>query len=153
MTDYLTYLKESTDTVRSRQRMLGILLIAVYLAVWAFGLIVFWFLSEPSDAMGYSLVFLWMVLPVLTIVISLLIGENDLFPRTKLAAVLGFGLMYMLAEYATFSAANWAETGHPPMPEWGMIAAGAGFSVLGLLIGKGIRRLVRRGETAETQAK
>lgn len=152
MTDYLNYLQESTDTVQSRRRMLGILLIAIYLAVWALGLIVFWFFTSGSDAMGYSILFLWIVLPVLTLVLSLLIGANGLMPRLHTPVVLFFGAMYMLAEYATFSAANMAVNHRMLAPEWGMLAAGAGISVLGLLIGRGIRGLLRRKNKAKNQS-
>ena len=41
-----------------------IVLITVYLLVWAFAL-VFFRLMDPSDAGGFSLIFLWVLLPVL----------------------------------------------------------------------------------------
>ena len=75
MSDYLDYLEESTNTVKSRRRLGGIILAAVYIGIWAAAVIAFWFLGSGSDAMGYSLVYLWILMPVTTFVVSLLIGK------------------------------------------------------------------------------
>lgn len=142
--DYLDYLGENTDVVKSRRRLSMLLLILSYLGIWAVSLIVFWFFTSGSDAMGYGIMFLWVLLPVTTFVISLLIGRNDYGGRWKWLSCIGFGVMYMLAEYATFSAANTASTGNIHLPHFSMILAGALFSFAGTGIGSGIRLLFSR---------
>lgn len=142
--DYLDYLKESTNVVQSRRKLSLLLLILSYLVIWAFSLIVFWFFTSGSDAMGYWIMFLWVLLPVTTLILSLLIGKNDFGGRWKWLACIAFGIMYMLAEYATFSAANMACFGKLNLPQFGMIPAGAVISLIGLGIGSGIRRLGAR---------
>lgn len=107
----------------------------LYLAVWAAAVLVFWCFTDPNDAMGYSVTFLWLLLPVTTFVLSLLIGKHDLWGKGKWLSVVGFGLMYMLAEYATFSAANMAAFRKLNAPSWGMIAVGGVISLLGVVIG------------------
>ena len=77
MSDYLDYLEESTNTVRSRREQSLLILLCVYLGIWAVSVLFFWLLTGPSDAMGYGIVFLWLVLPVAAFVISLLIGRAD----------------------------------------------------------------------------
>lgn len=72
----------------------------------AIAMIVFWFFTSGSDAMGYSLMFLWIILPVTTFVVSIVIGKNDFWKKGKWAFTLFFGVMYMLAEYGTFKMAN-----------------------------------------------
>lgn len=141
---YLDYLKESTNVVQSRHKLSFLLLILSYLVIWAFSLIVFWFFTSGSDAMGYWIMFLWVLLPVTTLILSLLIGKNDFGGRWKWLACIAFGVMYMLAEYATFSAANMASFGKLNLPQFGMIPAGAVISLIGLGIGSGIRRLSAR---------
>ena len=47
------------------------ILLCVYLGIWAVSVLFFWLLTGPSDAMGYGIVFLWLVLPVAAFVISL----------------------------------------------------------------------------------
>lgn len=75
MSDYLNYLEESTNTVRSKNKLSMIILLATYLGIWAVSLITFWFFISGTDSMGYSIMFLWVLLPVTTFVISLLIGK------------------------------------------------------------------------------
>lgn len=54
-----------------------IIIILSYLLIWALAMIVFWFFTSGSDAMGYSLMYLWIILPATTFVESMLIGKND----------------------------------------------------------------------------
>lgn len=98
--------------------------------------ITFWFFISGSDAMAYSIMFLWILLPVTTFVISLLIGRNNYWGKWKWLSAVVFGVMYMLAEYASFSAANMSSTvGKILLPDFAMLPAGAAISLLGLVIG------------------
>ncbi len=137
--------KDSADT-GGRRRFEGILS-AVYLGIWAFALLVFWCLTDGSDAMGFSLVFLWIVLPVATFVVPLLIGKNNLWGRRKWWAAPVFGLMYLLAEYATFGLANMIASSFARLaaPEPGMLLVGGLISALGL----GVGSLVGRGRAKQ----
>lgn len=146
MSDYLGYLEESTNVVKSRNKFSELITIVVYLAIWALSLIVFWFFTSGSDAMGFGIMFLWVLLPVTTFVISLLIGKNNYWGKWKWLSVIVFGIMYMLAEYATFSTANMVAFGKINMPELGMIPVGAIISLIGLGIGVGIYRLKSKGK-------
>lgn len=112
-----------------------IILAAAYLLIWIISLIVFWFFSSGSDAMGYSILFLWMLLPLTTFVISLLIGKNPYWGNWKWLSTLAFGIMYMLAEYTTFSAANMAAFDKFNPPHFGIILVGAIISAAGMGIG------------------
>lgn len=141
MSNYLNYLEESTNIVKSKNKLSKLILIITYLAIWAVAIIAFWFFTSGSDAMGYSLMYLWILLPVTTFVISLLIGKNNYWGKWKWMSAIAFGIMYMLAEYATFSAANMVSFNKINMPEFEMIWSGAIISVIGLAIGTGINRL------------
>ena len=136
--DYLNYLEESTNTVKSRIRLSIIILIAVYLGIWAVSLISFWFFGSGSDALGYSILYLWILLPVTTFIVSLIIGRNNYWGHKKWFAAVGFGLMYMLAEYGTFSAANMVTFHKINVPEFIMIPVGAAISLIGMGIGAGV---------------
>lgn len=137
MSNYMNYLEESTNRVKSQKKLSQTILIATYLGIWAFALIVFWFFISGSDAMGYSLVFLWIVLPVATLVISLFIGKNNHFGKQKWLTPIAFGVMHMLAEYATFSVRNMIQIQFTRIniPHFELILIGAFFSVVGLGIG------------------
>lgn len=135
MSDYLDYLEESTNTVKTRNRLSRLILLAVYLLIWTMSLFAFWFFTDGDDAMGYSILYLWVVLPAATFWISLLIGSGNHWGKYKWLFALGFGVMYMFAEYATFSAANMITFNKFNLPEFGMTAVGAAISLIGMGIG------------------
>ena len=143
VSNYLDYLEESTNVVKSRERQGQLLVILTYLAAWSLGMLVFWFFSSGSDGMGFSLMYLWILLPVLTLILSILIARNNYWGRGKWLAAPAFDL-YMLAEYATFSMANMVAFHKINLPRFGMIPAGAGISLIGLAIGSLLRRLRRQ---------
>lgn len=135
--NYISYLKESTDTVKNQKKLSQTILIAAHLVVWAFVLIAFWLFTDPGDALGYSLVFLWIILPVATLAISFLIGINNHFGKQKWFLPVAFGFMHMLAEYATFSIKNMIaiEFARINAPQFDLMLIGALFAVVGLGIG------------------
>ena len=135
MKTYYDYLEESTNVVKSNTNRNKIITILSYLLIWAVAMIVFWFFTSGSDAMGYSLMFLWIILPVTTFVVSIVIGKNDFWENVKWAFTLFFGVMYMLAEYGTFKMANNIAFDKLNAPDWGMIVVGAIISAIGMLIG------------------
>jgi len=146
MNDYYNYLDESTNTVRSNTRKGKLILIAVYLVIWALGLIEYWFFLDSADALGYSLLFFFLVLPVVTFVLSVAAGFHDYWGKLKWFFVpLALGVMYMLAEYGTFTLENavvWSQGLYTP--EWPMILNGAVVSLVGLGIGSAVRTLKKR---------
>lgn len=113
------------------------ILIATYLGIWVFALIVFWCFISGSDAMGYSLVYLWTILPVATFAISFLIGKNNHLGKGKWLTPVAFGIMHMLTEYATFSMRNMIAISFSRinMPHFELILIGAVISAMGLGIG------------------
>jgi len=147
MSNYIEYLEESTNVVNSKNKLSRQLIVITYLVIWALSLIFFWFFTSGSDAMAYSLMFLWILLPVTTFILSLLIGKGDHWGRYKWFASLAFGILYMLAEYGTFSAANMVSFDKFNLPSLGMIPAGAVISLLGMGLGTWIRHLQSRRKT------
>ena len=152
--NYIDYLEESTNTVKNHRSLSQIVLISTYLGIWAFSLIVFWFFISPSDAMGYSIVFLWIILPTTTVVISLLLGKNNHFGKYKWLLTVFSGIMYMLAEYATFSMKNMIAIDFTRInaPRLEMILAGALFAAVGLGIGTLICHIKAKGRKASTNS-
>lgn len=113
------------------------ILTAVYLAVWIISLLVFWIFMSPSDAIVYSLIFLYALLPLTTLVVSFLIGKNNCFGKWKWATPVFFGLMLMLAEYLTFSLSNMIAISFARInvPSTELFFAGLVISLIGLGIG------------------
>ena len=75
MKTYYEYLEESTNVVKSNTNRNKIIIILSYMLVWAIAMIAFWFFTSGSDAMGYSLVYLWILLPVTTFIVSFIVGK------------------------------------------------------------------------------
>lgn len=144
MTNYYEYLEESTNTVKSNNKKGRLTLILSYLVVWAIAMIVFWVFTEESDAMGYSLMYLWVILPVITFVVSLIAGLRDYWGKKKWFLPVGLGIMYCLAEYGTFSLANTITFGNMNVPSSGMILTGGMISAIGIAVGSIFRRILRK---------
>ena len=51
-------------TTTSRRRRSEIAAPLAYLAIWMLTLIVFWCFTDGAGAMGFSILFLWIILPL-----------------------------------------------------------------------------------------
>lgn len=144
MSSYVSYLEESTNVVKSKKRLLKLLEVGIYLAVWSLALLMFWLGTQPDDAMGYSLLVFYLVLPIVTLNVSLFIGLDSGWGKGKWLMSLFFGVMYMLAGYGTFSLANMKSFHKFNSPEFGMIIPGLIISLIGMGIGSAIGYFSRR---------
>ena len=135
MSAYYDYRKENTNVVKSNINRNKIITMLSYLLIWTFAMIVFWFFTSEGDAMGYSLIFLGIILPVTTFIVSVIIGKNNFFGKGKWAFTLFFGAMYMLAEYGTFEMANNIAFNKLNPPALEIIVAGTIISAIGMLVG------------------
>lgn len=104
--NYLNHLSETTNAVKSRKKLISIILIATYMGIWAFAILFFWCFTSPGDAMAYSLIFQQFVLPAATVTVSLLLSKQDTFGRWKWLSPFVFAALFTLADYATFSMKN-----------------------------------------------
>ena len=96
------------------------------------------YLEESTNVVksnANSLMFLWIILPVTTFIVSVVIGKNNFWGKGKWAFTIFFGAMYMLAEYGTFKMANNIAFNKLNAPDFGMIVAGAIISAIGMLVG------------------
>ena len=102
MKDYLDYIEESTNTVKSKTRLSKLLLVLSYLVIWAFNIMASWRFSAGSITEAQAGGVQWLMLPAVTIILSLLIGKNNYWGKHKWLAPIGFGLMLMLSVYASY---------------------------------------------------
>lgn len=143
MNTYYNYLEESTNVVKSNTKRNKTVTILSYLMIWTVSMLVFWVFKGGIDAMGYSLMFLWIIIPVTTFTVSVIIGKNNFWGIKKWAFTFPFGVMYMLAEYGTFSMANNIAFNKINELEWDLAVAGAIISAIGMLTGLLINRICR----------
>lgn len=146
MTSYMEYLEESTNTVRSKQKVTKVMQIGIYLVLWAACLIWFW-LGKGSDggfAMVYSLSTFYLILPVTTFILSLQIGKDASWGKMGWLMPIFFGAMYSLEGFATFSMANTLAFGNQHLPSLEAAVPGVVISILGILIGFSVRKFKDR---------
>lgn len=130
----LRHLENCTNEVNSRNRFTKMIQILVYLVIWASLFIWFW-AGEETDAMAYSLLAFYVVLPVATFILSFFIGKGEEWGKYKWFMILFFGIMCSVIMYCTFSLANTFATGNIHMPDFLGIIWGGIPSALGMLVG------------------
>ena len=102
----IKHLHETTNIVKSKNRLREVLLISVYISIWVSCILFYWIFSGPTDAMVYSLFVFWGILPITSLIISAIVGKDDFKATIKIGVVILLGIMSMLCEYFTFSLGN-----------------------------------------------
>ena len=108
----------------SRKRT-GWLLVLIYLGIWILSLLSFWFWTPADQVMGYVLLYLYILLPAAAFTVSLLICLYSCFGKWTWLWIIPSGVLYMLAPYATLSAANTLSTGHLYAPDFTLLPVGS----------------------------
>lgn len=135
MSDYLDYLEESTDVTGSKTKLSKTIIMLAYLVIWSLSMVLFWCFTDGAGAMGFSLLVMFLLLPVTAFTFSVIIGIYDYWGRGKWLVSVFFGIMYVLAEYATFTLANMLTVRQLRMPDLSLLPFGMAFSLAGLLLG------------------
>lgn len=112
--------------------------ILLYLFIWIVCVGSFWLMGYV-DADGYSIVVLWLILPLSAAVISFLVSK-EIRSDSKWFLVLFFGLMHLLAEYTTFSLSNMLAFDKFNLPEPTALFMGAAASFVGVIVSVLINR-------------
>ena len=134
----LAHREESKDAVKSRRAFLRFVLVTVYLVVWGVSVLAFW-MGGRTDAMGYSLVVFYAVLPLSTLVLSFFIGCGRAWDGCKRTMLFFFGAMSMLGPYVTFGLSNMASFQKFNLPELSAFLPGLLCAVAGMAVGAAVR--------------
>lgn len=131
----LKSLEESTNITKSKAKLSRYILIGIYLIIWVILISLFWLSTSSIDGFGYSLITFYIVLPITTFVLSILIGKESSWGNIRFLMPVFFGIMYMLVDYTTFSLANMIYFDKLNIPDFSLLISGAIISYIGLLIG------------------
>ncbi|MBR7021601.1 MAG: helix-turn-helix transcriptional regulator [Lachnospiraceae bacterium] len=104
MNDYVDYLKESTDVVKSKERTGKLTIVMTFLAIWMGMVLLYWVTVGPADVMGYEILFEYIVLPVVELIIGYQIGRNNYWGRAKWLMAVPAGLLHMGLQAVTLGA-------------------------------------------------
>ena len=118
--------------------------IVIYSIVWLIAISAFWLTDLSGDAMAYSLLVIYLLLPATTLIMSYLIGRDDRWGKMKWVAPVFFGEMYMLAECFTFSLANMLMNETINAPEFAMVLTGMAISFIAIGLGTFVQTHFRR---------
>ena len=146
----IRHLEESTDVVRSRERLSRLLVVLTYLIIWALSILVFW-MGFKEEAMLYSIATFYLVLPLSTLILAGLVGRKECWTGLRWVMLLFFGFLYMLAPYATFNLANMLMVERFYLPDLATLLPGLLCAAAGMGIGCGLRRLKRRRQPQSPQ--
>ena len=130
----IKHLDESTNIVKSKNRLRKLLPVLAYTVIWALCVLLFW-LYSGRDAGTYSIFVFWGILPVSTLIISAISGKEDFKPLLKIGIVGFLSVMYMLCDYLTFSLLNMVSFDKFNLPSLDSFTMGVIFSAVGMAIG------------------
>lgn len=100
----------------------------IYATGWLIAVLSFWLFLTPGNEIGYTIVMQYLLLPVLTVVVSYKLADRG--ASWKIAVL--FGILYMASGYLTFDLANTIETGNVSIPSFYSLFLGILFSLIGL---------------------
>lgn len=147
----IRHLEQSTDVVRSRERLSRLLVVLTYLLLWALSILVFW-MGLKREAMLYSVATFYLVLPLTTLILSALVGWNESWTGLRWLMLLFFGFLYMLAPYATFNVANMLTVERFYLPDLATLLPGLLCAAVGMGVGCGLRRMKNRRRGGKAQS-
>lgn len=147
----IRHLEQSTDVVRSRDRLSRLLVVLTYLILWALSILAFW-MGLKQEAMLYSIAAFYLVLPLTTLILSALVGWHESWTGLRWLMLLFFGFLYMLAPYATFNLANMLTVERFYGPDLATLLPGLLCAAAGMGIGCGLRRLKNRRRGGKAQS-
>lgn len=137
MTNYMNYLEESTNTVKSKQRFSKWIQIGIYVVLWTACLIWFWVgrSNDPTFAPAFSIMTFYLILPITTFILSIIIGKDESWGKFRWFMVCFFGGMQSLMGYGTFKMANTLAFGNQHYPTIEDAIPAIVISALGMGIG------------------
>lgn len=138
----LEYWQDGSDAVARGKTISKLIIIAVYLCIWAVEILVFW-IGGRADAMGYSLTAFYLVLPGATLILSFWIGRDDAWASCRWAMPFFFGILNLLAPYATFSLSNMMAFQTFHLPQLTDLLPGLLCSAVGIAAGTAAKHLSR----------
>lgn len=137
--NYMEYLEESTNKVKSNNRLMKAVLIAVTLFIYAITQLVLWSAAQGLKVTNYIVVFKYILLPVSVLVITTFVGKGKWFGQGKWALVAIFSALFLLVPSVSFV---YFETGEYMMsfifPNIAYLFVGLAASLIGLLVGERI---------------
>lgn len=136
---YLDYLEESTNRVKSSNRLAQAMMIAVGLFVYAITQYVFWTIANGPAIAYYTIVFKYVLLPLSVLLISVFSGKENWWGKGKWALVAIFSVLFLLVPSVTYVSVDTYAMRTFIFPNVKYLFVGCAASLIGLLVGERVR--------------
>lgn len=115
-------------------KRIGIGIIAGELGMLALCLVVFWCAVSGADAMGYAILFTWLLMPAASFATSFVVGLRRVWGPRGILWPIACAVAVMLLPWLTFSLAYILHSGRFDSPDlsmlvWGLVVSFAGYGL------------------------
>lgn len=131
---YQTFLEESTNTVKAKQRLGKIILFSTYFFVWIIAMAIFWQLKGPMT-FECDVAFRWVLLPLTLLITTIFIAKNNYWGKGKWFSTLIAAMTYLTVPCTKFTEESGTATYIFQFPNFSYMLIGIIIAVCGISIG------------------
>lgn len=121
-----------------------IAIIATELGIFAIAILVFWAFAGELDAMGYGVFYIWVLMPLVSFVTSLVVGLLNVWGRYRVLWPVLCAILITLLPFVTFDATHALHFGSLVAPNLTMLIGGCIVSYFGFAVGIVIRSIKKK---------
>ena len=121
-----------------------ITIIATELGIFAIAVFAFWAFAGELDAMGYGILYIWVLMPLVSFVTSLVVGLLNVWGRYGALWPVLCAILITLLPCVTFDAAHALHFGSLVAPNLIMLFGGCIVSYIGFAVGIVIRSIKKK---------
>lgn len=121
-----------------------IAIIATELGIFAIAVFAFWVFAGELDAMGYGIFYIWVLMPLVSFVTSLVVGLLNVWGRYRVLWPALCAILITLLPFVTFDATHALHFGSLVAPNLTMLIGGCIVSYFGFAVGIVIRGIKKK---------
>lgn len=132
---YQEFLEESTNTVKAKKNMEKATVISTYFIAWIVTMFVIW-KGNISMTSSFNIIFVWITMPLVTFILSIIIGKNKYWKKGNLFCILLATITFYVVPKTSFIVEQDIATYSVQFPNFTYMVIGFIISSIGVLIGK-----------------
>lgn len=121
-----------------------IAIIATELGIFAIAVFAFWAFTGKTDAIGYGILYIWVLMPLVSFATSLVVGLLNVWGRYGASWPALCAVLITLLPCVTFDAAHALHFGSLVAPNLTMLIGGCIVSYIGFAVGIVIRSIKKK---------
>lgn len=121
-----------------------IAIIATELGIFAIAVFAFWAFTGELDTMGYGILYIWVLMPLVSFATSLVVGLFNILGRYRVLWPALCAILITLLPFVTFDAAHALYFGSLVAPNLTMLIGGCIVSYIGFAVGIVIRSIKKK---------